>query len=348
MRNASPEVGRERHFVLHAPNVHSGGGRSLLLPLLRALTPPATVLLDSRLTPLPKIDPGITVLSFSPTLLGRLRAELALRSLTQPQNDILCFGNLPPLLSRAEANTSLFLQNRYLVPPSSFAGLPLKTRVRLWIERIWLARRRGAARLIVQSETMASAVKKAFSQEPDIYPFIPQLSPASKAEYGGKSLDFLYVASGEAHKNHITLIRAWERLALSDLTPTLGLTIASSDVARFKGSLSSARSAGAKIELLPLRSLEEMPEVYASARAAIYPSLFESFGLPLIEAKAAGLPIIAAERDYVRDLVDPVETFDPTSENSIARAVRRYLGQPTDRTEILNAKGLLAKLRQNK
>ncbi|WP_338271565.1 glycosyltransferase [Roseicyclus marinus] len=306
------------------------------------------MLLDSRLTPVPKIDPKITVLSFSPTLLGRLRAELALRSLTQPQNDILCFGNLPPLLSRAEANTSIFLQNRYLIPPSSFAGLPWKTTVRLWIERIWLARRRGAARLIVQSETMASAVIKAFNQEPDIYPFTPQLSPASKAEYGSKSLDFLYVASGEAHKNHITLLAAWERLAMSGLKPSLGLTLSACDAARFEAPLRSARSAGAMIELLPLRSAEEMPELYASARAAIYPSLFESFGLPLIEAKAAGLPIIAAERDYVRDLVDPVETFDPTSENSIARAVRRYLRQPTDRIEILNAKGLLVKLRQNK
>jgi glycosyltransferase involved in cell wall biosynthesis len=70
-----------------------------------------------------------------------------------------------------------------------------------------------------------------------------------------------------------------------------------------------------------------MAELYAASSALIYPSFFESFGLPLLEASAAGLPIVAAERDYVRDVVEPAETFDPTSAVSIARAVRRHLGR---------------------
>ena len=60
----------------------------------------------------------------------------------------------------------------------------------------------------------------------------------------------------------------------------------------------------------------------------IFPSTSESFGLPLIEATHAGLPILASELDYVRDVCSPVQTFDPTSPVSIARAVKRFLAAP--------------------
>lgn len=334
-----------RHFILHAPNVHAGGGRALLLPLLRALSPPATAILDTRLSPLPDMHPDVSVLRFPPTLLGRLRAELTLRHLMAPEHDILCFGNLPPLLATAGANTSVFLQNRYLISPSSLTGLPYRTKVRLLIERIWLNRRRGTARLIVQSETMANAVTKAFGKEPEVSPFSAELCSVLEIE-GNKTLDFLYVASGEAHKNHVTLLAAWERLAMEGLTPSLCLTLSIQDQARLETSLTAARAAGARIDVLPPRSYDRMPALYASARALIYPSLFESFGMPLVEALAAGLPILASERDYVRDLIDPVQSFDPTSDRSIARAVRRHLGQPAMRPAVLDASGFLDLVRK--
>ena len=72
-------------------------------------------------------------------------------------------------------------------------------------------------------------------------------------------------------------------------------------------------------------SREEILELYKSARALVYPSTSESFGLPLIEASAFNLPILASELDYVRDVCVPAETFDPLSAVSIARAVKRFL-----------------------
>ncbi len=59
--------------------------------------------------------------------------------------------------------------------------------------------------------------------------------------------------------------------------------------------------------------------------ALIFPSKTESLGLPLIEAASAGLPIIASELDFVRDVCVPNETFDPYSSTSISRAVKRLL-----------------------
>ena len=68
--------------------------------------------------------------------------------------------------------------------------------------------------------------------------------------------------------------------------------------------------------------------LYATAKAMIFPSTSESFGLPLVEATQLGLPILAPELDYVRDVCSPAHTFDPASPVSIARAVKRFLAVP--------------------
>jgi len=62
------------------------------------------------------------------------------------------------------------------------------------------------------------------------------------------------------------------------------------------------------------------------SRALIFPSLVESFGLPLIEAGVLNVPIIASEKDFVRDVCVPSQTFDPSSPRSISQAVIRFLG----------------------
>ena len=63
------------------------------------------------------------------------------------------------------------------------------------------------------------------------------------------------------------------------------------------------------------------------SKTLIFPSKFESYGLPIVEAKMHNLKIIASEKDYVRDLIDPEETFDPDSDLSISRAVKRFMNK---------------------
>jgi glycosyltransferase involved in cell wall biosynthesis len=136
----------------------------------------------------------------------------------------------------------------------------------------------------------------------------------------------VYVASGDAHKNHRRLLDAWVLLAEDGLFPSLVLTVGSVDFGIIER-LDALRAAhGIRVDNLPDLDAGRVLALYPRARALIFPSTAESFGLPLLEAAAAGLPILAAERDYVRDVVTPVETFDPQSPVSIARAVRRFLG----------------------
>jgi hypothetical protein len=57
--------------------------------------------------------------------------------------------------------------------------------------------------------------------------------------------------------------------------------------------------------------------------------------LPLVEANQYKLPVIASELDFVRDILDPVETFDPNSAKSISRSVKRFLKIKEKKTDIV-------------
>ena len=73
---------------------------------------------------------------------------------------------------------------------------------------------------------------------------------------------------------------------------------------------------------------EKVLSILKSSRALIFPSLQETFGLPLIEAAQLDKPIIASDREYVCQVVKPSLTFDPLSAESIADTIETFLTNP--------------------
>ncbi len=312
-------------LVIHAPNVHLGGGRTLLLALLSTLERPTVLQLDERLGPIPDLAPSVRVIRVAPSFLGRFQAERRLRALCRSGDVLLCFGNLPPLF-RSSARVFVYLQNRYLTSSQSLAGLPWFACLRIRIERLWLRYRLRNATLLVQTETMSQEVRENLGREAIVLPFLPREIQPSAGQLP-VLYDYLYVASGEPHKNHRRLLQAWILLANRGFLPSLCLTLDTQrDAALCSWVEQLVRQHGLRLYNKPL-PLGQIYGLYAQCGTLIYPSLFESLGLPLLEARRAGLPIIAAERDYVRDLVVPAVSFDPESALSIARAVMRYQGE---------------------
>jgi glycosyltransferase involved in cell wall biosynthesis len=153
--------------------------------------------------------------------------------------------------------------------------------------------------------------------------FAPPLPLVQPAE---RRYDFIYVADGEAHKNHRRLLAAWALLAEQGLRPSLALTLGERDAALRAELETMVRAQQLQVEFLLPMDHAGVLAAYARAGALVFPSLGESYGLPLIEAQSAGLPIVAAERDYVREVCVPAQSFDPESPRSIARAIQRHLG----------------------
>jgi glycosyltransferase involved in cell wall biosynthesis len=333
------------NLVIHAPNIHLGGGRTLLLALLSSLKQPAVVQLDERFEPLPELDPKVQVIRVAPSLVGRLQAERRLQLLCQRDDVLLCFGNLPPLF-RSSARVFVYLQNRYLIGSRRLVGLPWSARLRIHIERLWLRDCLRNATPLVQTETMSQEVREQFGRDARILPFIAwdMRPPTVQPEV---IYDYLYVASGEPHKNHHRLLQAWILLADRGFRPSLCLTLDTrrdSELCVYVEQLVHRHGLRIFNNSLPPGQISGL---YAQCGVLIYPSLFESFGLPLLEARQAGLPIVAAERDYVRDVVEPVVSFDPESALSIARAVMRYQGEAVEPAMPGDAASFLVRLAES-
>lgn len=339
-------------LILHATNVHQGGGRSLLDALLNVLprTMKVILLLDYRM-PLP-VAPAQNVQSrrVKPLITQRLLAERWLAQNVAAEDIVLCFGNLPPVF-KLRGRTLVFVQNRYLVDDVPLNGFPLKVRLRLAVERFWLVKfMHHVDEFIVQTPTMKRMLeKKSGGKIPvRILPFMAEMSgylrqgPKSIIQ-GQNDFDFVYVASGEPHKNHARLLEAWCLLAAEGIFPSLCLTLDEIRFAELCRELGVLRDRhGLSVMNKGELSHQEVLAVYGKAGAAIYPSSFESFGLPLIEARQAGLAVLASELDYVRDVLDPEQAFDPESAISIARAVKRFMGKEEPALPLLDAARFMA------
>jgi glycosyltransferase involved in cell wall biosynthesis len=332
-------------LILYAPNVHTGGGLVLLQELLDAWPAQAALRawLDCRARALLRLPADAEVHWVEPKLASRWRAEVDLARAAGQQR-VLCFHGLPPLLARPAA-TLLYLQNRnYLggVPLHEYGWkVRLRNRAEQWISRWWRSR---VDCYYVQSPTMARALRAWWPQAPQrMLPLMARPSDPVQAAWV-KRWDFVYVADGQPHKNHKRLLEAWRLLAAQGMTPGLALTLTERDATLRDNILGAAETEGLNIQNLPPMSHAEVQRLYADARALLFPSLGESFGLPLVEAAAAGLPVIASERDFVRDICEPVETFDPESPISIARAVRRFLGQSEPVLRPLDAAAFLREI----
>lgn len=335
-----------RTLYIHATNIHQGGGRSLLWSIIESLpiSGLTVLILDSRM-PLPNGIPGSTqIIKISPSILNRVRAERWLARHVQPQDVVLCFGSLPPLF-KLRGYSVVFMQNRYLIDDIKLNEFPLKVRLRLTMERLWLSSHMSnACEFVVQTPTMKKLLEiKTRGRMPvRTLPFV-----ADPSGYAGSvtkpkvqeesNYDFVYVASGEPHKNHRRLIEAWCLLAEEGLFPSLCLTL---DEAYFPSLCNwlakMCKQRGINVVNMGNLSHSDVLVIYKKAGALIYPSTLESFGLPLIEARQARLPVLASELDYVRDVLSPEQTFDPKSSVSIARAVKRFIGAREEALPLLD------------
>lgn len=342
----------KRKIFIHAVNVHQGGGQVLLNAIIRALPKniPVTLCVDHRM-PLPdKITPNILIKTVFPSYLKRYLAEWWLKGNVKTGDVVLCFGNLPPLF-KLNGRVILFLQNRYLVDDAiSLRWMENKVKIRLCMERIWLFNcLRNVDEVLVQTPSMKRLLKKrmTIAKPINVRPFFEnkiQISSSIQLKNIkiNSNFDFLYVASGEVHKNHRKLINAWTLLAKDGIFPSLKLTIDKALFPELCDWIKKVKNLNQlNIENMGSRSIGEVKALYKKASALIYPSTMESFGLPLIEARLAGLPILASELDYVRDILDPEQTFDASSSHSIARAVKRFLKVSEPELQLSDAKVFL-------
>jgi glycosyltransferase involved in cell wall biosynthesis len=159
---------------------------------------------------------------------------------------------------------------------------------------------------------------------------------AIREKYRIGSMAILAVGTLQPRKNLTRLIQAFEQLAPRYPAAQLVLSGAPgwrSDKILHRATVSPFR---ARIRHLGYVPESDLPALYSSAGVLAFPSLYEGFGLPALEAMACGTPIVAANRSSLPEVCgDAAVLVDPLDTVSIANAIELLLTNEAFRQELI-------------
>jgi glycosyltransferase involved in cell wall biosynthesis len=147
---------------------------------------------------------------------------------------------------------------------------------------------------------------------------------------------WLYVAHFYPHKNHKTLVEAFRQLIAIDGDAAWPLVLRGDGDTVQDDTRRQIHHAGldGKVVFLPRLEEAELPALYTGASALVFPSTYEGFGIPVIEAMACGCPVIASALPAViesgRDAIWAIDEPSPRAWSEAMRALQADVGRRAD------------------
>jgi glycosyltransferase involved in cell wall biosynthesis len=148
----------------------------------------------------------------------------------------------------------------------------------------------------------------------------------------------LYVGRLQARKNLMRLVHAYAFVRKAGFPHKLVLVGKMDSL--FQPVVSRLRELKLEKDVLLPGYVEalDLPSMYNAAEVFVYPSLFEGFGLPVVEAMACGTPVVTSRGSSLEEVAgDAALLVDPLDERSIAETVIRVLADPELRNRLSHA-----------
>jgi glycosyltransferase involved in cell wall biosynthesis len=239
----------------------------------------------------------------------------------------------------------------------SFEHLPETFKRRSWMQLRLTVRRtaRRAAQVVAPSEFTRRDLLETYGLDPARVTAIPlaaspRFRPADEEEIGRVRRLYrlggeyvLAVGSIQPRKNLARLVRAYSLLRRERGRSNLPQLVLVGKRAWLYGETLRAieeEAAGGSVILTGYVSEGDLPALYSGALCFAYPSYFEGFGLPPLEAMSCGAPVLTGNVTSLPEVVgDAGLTADPFDEGALARALARLIDDDALRAE-LRARGL--------
>jgi glycosyltransferase involved in cell wall biosynthesis len=216
---------------------------------------------------------------------------------------------------------------------------------------------RSAAAIICPSENSKRDIVKAYGVKADKIRVVPQgvdherFHPSARLEQawarklGIRNGYVLHIGTFSYRKNIPTLLRAVAELRTRGMWENRQLILAGSQHLSLKGGheiIDTIRDLDLKdtVVLTGYMPEEHIPGLYAHASMLVMPSIYEGFGFPVVEAMAAGTPVVCSDQSSLPEVAGNAALLFPSDDqHALANAIETLLRTPSIR-EQLRRKGI--------
>lgn len=307
---------------MYAPNVRSYGGVTLIQALIDVNDANMVFIVNDTLK-LQREPDQLRRSGGSFTRQWNLERELK-QSLTS-DSILLSLANKPPFFRLPCYTVSALLSVFAIdIPPSvplTFSRY-IKSRIQIALNVVL---KNNTDAFLARSYEMIEACQEKTRKHSLYFPFVTGDSPLVRSFDTPRptrdKATFFYPTDAMPHKNIKNTLKAWQILADRGVNARLNITVDQNEL----NAISKTYPAHL-VEPLGYVDEQALNAQYSTSDALFFPSLMESFPLPIIEARRYNLPIVSSERTFIREQIDPEETFDPLSPASMADAVQRIMG----------------------
>ena len=317
-------MNNKKKILIDCCYLNSPGGKTILFDIIDKLqindsNDLFVILIDSRSKNLKKTFNKIRFEIISNDEYSR---ALFYKKNNQSFYKVLCLSNVPPPIY-LKINVYIYFHNNILLSTKNL-DLDLKTRLIFYIKKkyiLWINNKKY--KWLVQSDLMKKKLSDKFKislEKIKVYPIFENLRNNNL----NKSDSFIYPTTISKHKNNLRLLKAFVQSANQIPNLSFNLKITISNTPETDQIMLNA-SKNLTVDFLGSISRENAIDEISKSKFLIFPSLTESFGLPLIEGCQLGCYVICSDLPYVHEIIRPSLTFDPYSVQNISKLINQSL-----------------------
>jgi glycosyltransferase involved in cell wall biosynthesis len=212
----------------------------------------------------------------------------------------------------------------------------------------WLAAQTAQVVLAISEATKADLIRffrlnprkivvTPLAADPHFQPQPPAAIAGVQAQYALPEQYLLYFGSNKPHKNIVRLVEAFQLGSQLGAKAHSVLVVAGHWDNRYPEAKQLVEKTGwqAQVKFIGPVAETDLPALYSGATAFVFPSLYEGFGLPVLEAMACGTPVVCSNSSSLPEVAGEAHlSFDPLNIETMAAVIQEVLVSPALREEL--------------